>query len=225
MEVGILGLAGSGKTTVFSLLTGSGGALAAALPRDQAAVGMGRVPDPRLDRLSEMYQPRKITPALVRYVDVPAVGGDRPGEASLNIPELRTMDALLVVVRAFASDAVPHPLGPAFVHAPLRQVRNRRGHRHRSPGEPGAGVPRLADQTAAVGNQERTDPRPGQRLHHGHRTDTRSQVFDQRAHIGPPAALELEVHARGIPPRDLKAVDAHAARSPFHLDPPSGQVI
>ena len=111
MEVGILGLAGSGKTTVFSLLTGSGGALAAALRRDQAAVGMGRVPDPRLDRLSEMYQPRKITPAIVRYVDVPAVGGDRPGEASLNIPELRTMDALLVVVRAFASDAVPHPLG------------------------------------------------------------------------------------------------------------------
>ncbi len=111
MEVGILGLAGSGKTTLFSLLTGSGSALAGAPRRDQAAVGMGRVPDPRLDRLSEMYQPRKITPAIVRYVDVPAVGGDRPGEASLNIPELRTMDALLVVVRAFASDAVPHPLG------------------------------------------------------------------------------------------------------------------
>jgi ribosome-binding ATPase YchF (GTP1/OBG family) len=111
MEVGILGLAGSGKTTLFSLLTGSGSALAATPRRDQAAVGMGRVPDPRLDRLSEMYQPRKITPAIVRYVDVPAVGGDRPGEASLNIPELRTMDALLVVVRAFASDAVQHPLG------------------------------------------------------------------------------------------------------------------
>jgi hypothetical protein len=111
MEVGILGLAESGKTTLFSLLTGSGSALAGAPRRDQAAVGMGRVPDPRLDRLSEMYQPRKITPAIVRYVDVPAVGGDRPGETSLNIPELRTMDALLVVVRAFASDAVPHPLG------------------------------------------------------------------------------------------------------------------
>lgn len=111
MEVGILGLAESGKTTLFSLLTGSGSALAGVPRRDQAAVGMGRVPDPRLDRLSEMYQPRKITPAIVRYVDVPAVGGDRPGEASLNIPELRTMDALLVVVRAFASDAVPHPLG------------------------------------------------------------------------------------------------------------------
>jgi len=111
MEVGILGLAGSGKTTLFSLLTGSGSALAGGPRRDQAAVGMGRVPDPRLDRLSEMYRPRKITPAIVRYVDVPAVGGDRPGEASLNIPELRTMDALLVVVRAFEGDAVPHPLG------------------------------------------------------------------------------------------------------------------
>jgi GTP-binding protein YchF len=111
MEVGILGLASSGKTTLFSLLTGSAGALAGASRRDQATVGVGRVPDDRLDRLSEMYRPRKITPAIVRYVDVPAVGGDRPGEASLNIPELRTMDALLVVLRAFRDDAVPHPLG------------------------------------------------------------------------------------------------------------------
>ena len=111
MEVGILGLAGSGKTTLFSLLTGSGAAHAAAARRDQAAVGMGRVPDPRLELLSEMYRPRKTTPAIVRYVDVPAVGGDRPGEATLNIPELRTMDALLVVVRAFADEAVSHPLG------------------------------------------------------------------------------------------------------------------
>jgi hypothetical protein len=112
MEVGILGLAESGKTTLFSLLTGNGAGLAGLSRRDQAAVGMGRVPDPRLDRLSEMFRPRKTTPAIVRYVDVPAVGGgDRPGETSLNIPELRTMDALLVVVRAFASEAVPHPLG------------------------------------------------------------------------------------------------------------------
>jgi ribosome-binding ATPase YchF (GTP1/OBG family) len=111
MEVGILGLAASGKTTLFSLLTGSAGALAGSARRDQATVGMGRVPDQRLDRLSQMYQPRKITPAIVRYVDVPAVGGDRPGEAALNIPELRTMNALLVVVRAFDDQAVPHPLG------------------------------------------------------------------------------------------------------------------
>ena len=57
MEVGILGLAGSGKTTLFSLLTGNAEALLAAGRRDQATVGMGRVPDPRLDRLSQLYPP------------------------------------------------------------------------------------------------------------------------------------------------------------------------
>jgi GTP-binding protein YchF len=80
---------------------------------------MGRVPDERLDRLSSMYRPRKITPAAVRYVDVPAVEGDRPGEAALNIPELRTMNALLVVVRGFQDDAVPHPFGSVN---PLRDL-------------------------------------------------------------------------------------------------------
>jgi GTP-binding protein YchF len=58
-----------------------------------------------------MYQPRKTTPASVRYVDVPGIRGERQQDASLNIPELRTMDALLVVLRGFHNDAVPHPLG------------------------------------------------------------------------------------------------------------------
>jgi GTP-binding protein YchF len=111
MEVGILGLAGSGKTTLFSLLTGNADPVTAVGRRDQAAVGMGRVPDHRLDRLSEMYRPRKTTPAAVRYVDVPGMTGERTRDAALNIPELRTMDALIVVLRAFHNDAVPHPEG------------------------------------------------------------------------------------------------------------------
>ncbi len=112
MEFGILGLELSGKTTLFSLLTGHPAAPDHHKPG--AHVGIAQVPDPRLDRLSEMFKPRKHTPATVRFVDVPGiVRGDSQG---LNLPELRTMDGLAVVVRGFPSDAVPHPegsLGPA----------------------------------------------------------------------------------------------------------------
>ncbi len=119
MDVGILGLAGSGKTTLFSLLTANAQALAAAGRRDQSAVGIGKVPDPRLEALSELFRPRKTTPAVVRYVDVPGVASERRQESSLNIPELRTMDTLMVVLRAFSDSSVPHPLGSVD---PLRDL-------------------------------------------------------------------------------------------------------
>lgn len=107
MEFGILGLELSGKTTLFSLLTGQD--LAAGHGKPGAHVGIAQVPDPRLDRLSALFAPRKHTPATVRFVDIPGIV--KGGSASLNVPELRTMDGLAVVVRSFASDAVPHPEG------------------------------------------------------------------------------------------------------------------
>ena len=107
MEFGILGLELSGKTTLFSLLTGH--ATAAAPHKREAHVGVAHVPDPRLDRLTAMFKPKKHTPATVRFVDVPGV--TKGGGQSLNLPELRQMDGLAVVVRSFTSEAVPHPEG------------------------------------------------------------------------------------------------------------------
>ncbi len=107
MEFGILGLELSGKTTLFSLLTGH--PVAGTHGRAGAHIGIAHVPDPRLDRLSDLFRPRKHTPATVRFVDVPGIV--KGGASSLNLPELRTMDGLAVVVRAFPSDAVPHPEG------------------------------------------------------------------------------------------------------------------
>ena len=107
MEFGILGLELSGKTTLFSLLTGH--ATAAAPHKREAHVGVAHVPDPRLDRLTAMFKPKKHTPATVRFVDVPGV--TKGGGQSLNLPELRQMDGLAVVVRGFTSEAVPHPEG------------------------------------------------------------------------------------------------------------------
>ena len=106
MDIGILGLSASGKSTLLTLLTGQ----APDARHDAVTTGMATVPDERLDRLSKLFNPKKHTPATIRYVDVPGIPAEHGREGSLNISELRTMDVLMVVVRAFESDVVPHPL-------------------------------------------------------------------------------------------------------------------
>ncbi|MEX1312050.1 MAG: DUF933 domain-containing protein [Candidatus Sulfomarinibacteraceae bacterium] len=118
MEVGIMGLAASGKTTLFSLLTGLDPA-AGGGRRDVSQIGIAKVPDPRLDALAEMYHPKKTTPATIRFADVPGIPDEHRGDTSLNVPELRTADALMVVLRAFPGEAVAHPSGSVD---PLRDL-------------------------------------------------------------------------------------------------------
>ncbi len=110
MEVGILGRSMSGKTTLFNLLTGSEEPTGAG-GRGRSHVGVARVPDERLLKLAALYSPRKTTPATVRYVDVPALPDEHGREGAMNLAELRTMDALMVVLRDFASSEIPHPEG------------------------------------------------------------------------------------------------------------------
>src|SRR5581483_1379472 len=112
-DVGILGLAQSGKTTIFNAVshgsaqTGYGGA-------QGPNIGVVKVHDRRLDVLAEMFHPRKVTPADIRYVDFPAAGaafgrGEGPGGQFL--AEVRKSDALIYVVRAFENPEVAHPEG------------------------------------------------------------------------------------------------------------------
>jgi GTP-binding protein YchF len=108
MKMGIVGLTSSGKSTLFQLLTGSRPPAPGARPEPR--LGLARVRDPRVDRLDEMYHPRKKTYATVEYVDVPGVARGE-GSALVDLPALRGIDALLLVVRAFASEMVPHPDG------------------------------------------------------------------------------------------------------------------
>jgi ribosome-binding ATPase len=95
LEVGIVGLPSSGKTTLFRALTraethGSG----------KEHVGMAQIPDERLDRVAQTVGARKVTPAAVRVVDVPGTGPQLVGN-------LRQVDALLVVLDGFSGTRVP----------------------------------------------------------------------------------------------------------------------
>jgi GTP-binding protein YchF len=102
MRTGLAGYARSGKTTLFNALTGLKRG-----PEARVHLGAIKVPDPRLDRLSAMFNPRKTTPAEVLLADLP---GPRSKGASLE-PEapqaLREVDALCLVLRAFEDDADP----------------------------------------------------------------------------------------------------------------------
>jgi GTP-binding protein YchF len=117
MKVGIIGLSSVGKSSLFQLLTGA--APAAPGSRPEARMGIARVPDPRVEKLAEMYKPKKKTPATVEYVDVPGVGKGE-GSALVDLPALRGVDALVHVVRAFESDMTPHPDGSVD---PMRDAR------------------------------------------------------------------------------------------------------
>jgi GTP-binding protein YchF len=108
MKAGIIGLSLAGKSTLFQLLTGAPAATLGGRP--EARVAIARVPDPRVHRLAEMFEPRKETLATVEYVDVPGVARGE-GASLVDLPALRGVDALVHVVRAFESETAPHPDG------------------------------------------------------------------------------------------------------------------
>jgi len=112
MQLGIIGLARSGKTTVFNAVTRGSAQVGAYSSSNQPNVGVVNVPDERVDRLAEMYHPKKTTYATIQYVDFPAAGesfGKGEGPAGKFINDLARMDALIHVVRAFQDETVPHP--------------------------------------------------------------------------------------------------------------------
>jgi GTP-binding protein YchF len=108
MKAGILGLSLVGKSTLFQLLTGTPAPAPGGRP--EARVGVARVPDSRVFRLAELFKPKKRTLATIEYVDVPGVAKGE-GQALVDLPALRGVDALVHVVRAFESSSVPHPDG------------------------------------------------------------------------------------------------------------------
>jgi GTP-binding protein YchF len=116
MQIAIVGLAGAGKTTVFNTLT-RGHAETGGFGGLELHVGVVKVPDERLDRLAEIFKPKKVVHADVTYVDLPAPPPSSEGRVGAeelpaeHLARLRESDALLHVVRTFEDDAHPHPEG------------------------------------------------------------------------------------------------------------------
>jgi ribosome-binding ATPase len=113
MEIGIVGLPYSGKSTLFATLLNL---KADAAPHGKAAAERGiiKVPDERLDKLTAIFNPKKKINATIEFLKVPGLEGD--GTAPQGLPaqfmaNLKNVDAILVMVRAFENDFYPHPLG------------------------------------------------------------------------------------------------------------------
>lgn len=113
MRVGLVGFSGAGKTTIFSALTGIRAPVGFHHGQvDKPNLGVIKVPDPRLDGLARFYGTRKVTPAEVRFVDLPGRGG--PARTALDagvVAQMRDVDAFALVVRGFEApggeDAAP----------------------------------------------------------------------------------------------------------------------
>jgi GTP-binding protein YchF len=116
VDVGLVGRLGSGKTTVFNLLTGQDAAMSRfGGGRTESHQALAPIPDERLEVLREMFHPRKLTPAQLRVVDVPGLQrGDADGPNRF-LNEVRQVDALVHVVRGFpdALGAAPDPVAEA----------------------------------------------------------------------------------------------------------------
>src|SRR5919204_6676195 len=110
MKIGLVGFAGSGKTTVFNTMTGLhvpvgyGGEL---------RIGTVRVPDERIDTLSRIFSPRKTTYAEISFSDVPGEhGAEKKGLSTKALQQIREQDALCLVLRDFPNPAIEGEADP-----------------------------------------------------------------------------------------------------------------
>ena len=107
VDIGIIGLAKSGRTTIFNALTRGKADTGDLAPH----IGIAKVPEPRLKVLADMLHPKRVVPAEVRYVDIGAsVKGLTKDKAigGQSLTQLSNVDALINVVRAFTDESIPH---------------------------------------------------------------------------------------------------------------------
>ncbi len=116
MKTAILGLPMTGKTSLFTILTGVHEA--ARVGAMEVRIGMTKVPDPRLDALAKIFEPPKVTHATIEFLDFPAISKEALRDPSY-LASLRVVDAIAHVVRVFEDDTVPHDKGDVN---PMRDI-------------------------------------------------------------------------------------------------------
>jgi GTP-binding protein YchF len=121
MRLGIIGLPQSGKTTLFNALTRGSQPTGVASGKMEVHTAVVDVPDPRVDRLSAMFKPKKTIYAKVTYADVAGLDGSagKSGISGTLLNQLTQMDGFIHVVRVFEDENVAHPAGSI---APVRDI-------------------------------------------------------------------------------------------------------
>jgi GTP-binding protein YchF len=120
IDIGLVGLPKSGKTTVFNALTGGKADTASYTTESPSPhIGVAKIPEPRLQTLAEMIQPKRVVPAEVRYIDIGASVKSLAKDKGIGgelLNQLSNTDTLIDVVRAFADDSLPHIEGSLDVN-------------------------------------------------------------------------------------------------------------
>ncbi len=110
MQLGILGLPKVGKTTLFNTLTASRQETDKFATSEKTNMGVANVRDPRLELLRDLFKPKRYVPATIQYLDIPGIKKGESAE-SIDLAKLKTVDALVHVVRAFADPELLHSEG------------------------------------------------------------------------------------------------------------------
>ncbi|HEY1337381.1 MAG TPA: redox-regulated ATPase YchF [Bryobacteraceae bacterium] len=108
MKTAIIGLPMTGKTSLFTILTGVH--QETRIGSTAARTGVARVPDQRLEALGRLFEPPKVTHATVEYVDMPSISKESLRDPSY-LASLRVVDAFAQVLRLFADETIPHEKG------------------------------------------------------------------------------------------------------------------
>jgi len=131
MKIGLIGHRGAGKTTIFNMLTGLQAQVGSFGGKEEVHLGVIKVPDARIDQLSQIFKPKKTTYAEIRFTDFPpSQGEDNLKSNNAVVTQMREVDAITLVLRDFAADAnllkELNDLLTEMILADLAVVENRR---------------------------------------------------------------------------------------------------
>jgi ribosome-binding ATPase len=132
MKIGLIGHRGAGKTTIFNMLTGLRAQVGGFGGKEEVHLGVIKVPDARIDKLSQIFKPKKTTYAEIRFTDLPPSEGEENLKANQAlVAQMREVDAITLVLRNFDGGANPlkelNGLLTEMILADLTVVENRRG--------------------------------------------------------------------------------------------------